>query len=80
MILPDRVTPMTHEEKINNMRIATNLCKFGFDYHHLDLLVSIYEAVLEKEGDLTLRDVSGIEHECKKRSEEKHKQDLIDKV
>lgn len=71
---------MSHEEKINNMRIAANLCRFGFDYHHLDLLVTLYETILDKEGDLTLRDISGIEHDCKQRSDAKNKQELLDKV
>ena len=58
---------MTHEEKIEYMRMATNLCRYGFEVKALDLLVSLYELVLEKEGATDLRSIVTIEHEVKQR-------------
>lgn len=71
---------MSHQEKINYMRLASNLCRFGFDYQHIDLLVSLYEALQDKQGELNVRDISGIEADCKQRADTKHKQELLDKV
>jgi hypothetical protein len=58
---------MTHEEKINYMRIAANLCRFGFDNASLDLLVNLYELTLEKKGSTTIDDVVVIEHLVKEK-------------
>lgn len=52
---------MTQEEKITYMRIATNLCKFGFETKHVDLLLCLYEAVVDRKGDLTMRETAKIE-------------------
>lgn len=73
-------TKLTHEEKVNYMRIATNLCRFGFDNKTIDLLVHLYEAVTDKGGDLTVRDTVHIEEEVKKRDNIKCRQELLDKV
>ena len=62
---------MTHEEKINYMRIAAGIAQLGFDNHHLDKLVSLYEYVIEKEGDGNLRDIARIEVEVEKRQVER---------
>lgn len=70
---------MTHEEKINYMRIATGIVGYGFDNKGLDLLVSIYELVIEKQGKSDLSDVVKIESEVKKRADNKHKSELLDK-
>lgn len=70
---------MTHEEKIDYMRIATGIVGYGFDNKGLDLLVSIYELVIEKQGKSDLLDVVKIESEVKKRADKKHKSDLLDK-
>jgi hypothetical protein len=70
---------MTHEEKISYMRIASGIVGYGFDDKSLDLLVSIYELVLEKQGDSDLSDVLKVESEVKKRADKKHKSDLLDK-
>jgi len=71
---------MTHEEKINYMRIAANICKFGFTYEHLDLLVWLYEAVTSNGGELTLKDITDIEHNCAEAAKVKARQELLDKV
>ena len=71
---------MTHEEKINYMRIASSLCNFGFKTEDLDLLVSLYETVLKKKGGTSVDDVVKVQHEVKRRADINHKQDLLDKV
>jgi hypothetical protein len=71
---------MTHEEKINYMRIAAGITGFGLRDEHLDLLVSLYELVVKREGKTSLSDVVDIEREVKKRADIKARQDALDKV
>ena len=69
---------MTHEEKINYMRIAAGVCRFGIDNEQLDLLVSIYEKILEKQGETDMKDLAKIQVEVKKRSDIKRRSELLD--
>lgn len=71
---------MTHEEKISYMKVAAGICGFGFRYDQIDLLVSLYELVIEKGGDADLRSCTRIESEVKARADKKHREDLLDKV
>ena len=71
---------MTHEEKINYMRIATGIVGYGFDTKGLDMLVSLYELVIEKKGESDLKTVHKIEAEVKKRADIKSRSELLDKV
>jgi len=71
---------MTHDEKINYMRISAGIAGFGISNEHLDLLVSIYELVLEKKGESTVDDATKIEIEVKKRANVRLKNELLDKV
>jgi hypothetical protein len=71
---------MTHEEKINYMKIAAGICGYGFDTKGLDLMVSLYELVIEKQGDSDLRSISKIEAEVKHRADVKSRSELLDKV
>ncbi len=57
---------MTHEEKINYMRIATGIVGYGFDTKDLDMLVSLYQLVIEKKGDSDLQAILQLELEVKK--------------
>jgi hypothetical protein len=59
---------MTHEQKINYMRIATGIAGYGFDNKALDMIVSLYELVIEKQGESDLRVISKIEAEVKERA------------
>ena len=70
---------MTHEQKINYMRIAAGVAGFGFRNEQLDLLVSLYELVKENEGRTNLYSISDIEVEVKKRADTKKKSELLDK-
>lgn len=71
---------MTHEEKINYMRIAAGIACFGFKEEQLDLLVSLYDLVQEKEGETNVHDVVKVEFEVKKRKEERIKSEMLDEV
>ncbi|HZI24304.1 MAG TPA: hypothetical protein VFD46_04470 [Chryseolinea sp.] len=62
---------MTHEEKINYMRIAISLCKWGFENREIDLLVSLYDELLVKGGEMTMRDTAKIEVEVIERHKPK---------
>ena len=59
---------MTHEQKINYMRIAAGICSLGFTNNQLDLLVSLYELVISKEGNTSLDDTVRVEHEVNERA------------
>jgi len=67
---------MIHEEKINYMKIAAGIVGYSFDTQGLDMLVSIYELVIEKQGDADLRSVSIVQDGVKYRSELKRKSEL----
>jgi len=71
---------MTHEEKINYMRIAAGMVGYGFDNKQLDMLVSLYELVIKKEGETDLRTVTQIESEVKKRADIKSRSEFLDKI
>lgn len=73
-------TSMTHDEKINYMRMSAGVCGFHIDHKHLDLLVSTYELILEKKGDTSLSDSAKVEVEVKKRDDARNRQALLDKV
>ena len=63
---------MTHEEKINYMKIATSVVGYGFDDKGLDMLVSIYELVIEKEGETDLYSMSKVKCEVIERDNDKN--------
>ena len=71
---------MTQEQKINNMKIAAGICGFGFDNKGLDLLVSLYELISEKEGQTSLCDVTKVQMDVKNRDDAKTRSELLDKV
>lgn len=71
---------MTHEEKVNYMKIAAGIVGYGFETKGLDLLVSIYELVIQKEGNTDLWSITKLEAEVKKRADVKSRSELLDKV
>ena len=71
---------MTHEEKINYMKIATGIVGYGFDKKNLDKLVSIYELIIEKKEKTDLKSISKMEDEVNKRADIKKRKELLDKV
>ena len=62
------------------MRIAASIANFGFKEEQLDLLVSLYELVLQKKGKGSIDDVVAIEHFVKFRQETREKELLQKKV
>jgi len=71
---------MTHEEKIDYMKIAAGIVGYGFDRKELDMLVSIYELLIEKQGETDLKNVCSVFAEVKKRADIKSRGELLDKV
>ena len=71
---------MTHDEKINYMRIATGIVGYGFDNKGLDMLVSLYELVIENKGETDLKTICKIEAEVNKRADIKSRSELLDKT
>lgn len=75
-----KIKYMTHEQKINYMKIAAGIVGYGFDNKGLDMLVSLYELVIEKQGESDLKTILEIEAEVKKRDDIKKRSELLDKV
>ena len=71
---------MTHEEKINYMKIAAGIVGYGFEPKGLDMLVSIYELIIEKKWDADLKTISEIEAAVNKRDAIKKRSELLDKI
>lgn len=49
------------EDKIKYMTIATNISGFGFNTEQIQLLISLYEGVITKGGELNVRDIAEIQ-------------------
>ncbi len=56
---------MTHNQKIQYMRQSMGLSHMAFSLEQLDLLVSQYELIIEKEGNTTLDDITMVQLKCK---------------
>lgn len=50
------------------MEIAANLCRLHFTNDQLDILVSLYELVVEKKGNADMMDVATVEAKVKSRA------------
>lgn len=62
---------MTKEEKINYFRIATGIVGFGFTHQQMDLIISLYEMILEKKGKGSLDNILAVEYQVRIREEER---------
>ncbi|MFA5366622.1 MAG: hypothetical protein WC333_01960 [Dehalococcoidia bacterium] len=71
---------MTHEQKINYMRIAAGMASLYFNNDQLDLLVSLYDTVIEKEGKTSVSDIVDVEFAVKTRKEERERKELSEKA
>lgn len=58
---------MQLEEKIKYMRIACGMTGIGLEDLHVDKLIHLYEAIMEKEGNFNLKDCVKIEIEAEER-------------
>lgn len=70
---------MTHEEKIEFMRIACNMAGYNFKDEVLDMILSLNDLVLEHKGQTDLKMVCKVEEEVKKRADIKSRSELLDK-
>ena len=71
---------MTHDEKIEYMKIAAGVVGFNFKHEHLDFIVSLYELLLEQKGKTNIENISKIADEVHHRAEMKKNQELLNKV
>ena len=71
---------MTHEEKINYMKIASGMVGYAFNPKDLDTLVSIYELLVKKKGKADLRAVLQVESDVKERADIKSRSELLDTI
>jgi len=58
---------MTHEQKIRYMEIATSIVGFKFRQQDMDMIVSLYDLVLEKEGETDLESVCKLQFEVEQK-------------
>ncbi len=58
---------MTHEQKIKYFQTAASICNIGFDDKTIDLLVNLYDLVIEKEGQTDLRSIVEIKQANKEK-------------
>jgi hypothetical protein len=58
---------LTIEQKVNYMRLALSLQNIGLQEETIDAIVSIYDALLLKGGDLNLEDITQISFDVKAR-------------
>lgn len=61
---------MTHEEKLTNMEVALALSGAQADTKIMDLIISMYELVVEKGAETRLSDI----HEVKNKVLDKYKE------
>lgn len=71
---------MTHEDKINYMRICAGIAGLGIDNYNLDILVSTYELVLEKKGKANVEDALNVKHGAEERKKAKERSEILDKI
>ena len=60
---------MTHEEKINYMQIASAIVGYNFNTKSLDMLVSIYELVIENKGKTDLDKITEVKFDVERRAD-----------
>lgn len=62
-----------HEKKVKQFTAVLNLCKFGVSDEHTDLMVSLYDLLLEKGGEANLKDIIEVQTKHKERFPEPEK-------
>jgi ElaB/YqjD/DUF883 family membrane-anchored ribosome-binding protein len=71
---------MEHNMKISYLRIATGICGFGISEEDLDLLITLYEQVLEKKGDYTVDEMLKDRQKIERRIEENKRKKEVEKA
>lgn len=64
---------MTQEEKINYMSIVTKIVGYPISKKDLDMIVSLYDLIIEKQGETDVESVIKVQFEV----EERRKENLI---
>lgn len=52
---------MTHEEKVQYMKLATAICGYGFELKTVDLFVSLYEQIVADQGETDLKTILALQ-------------------
>ena len=71
---------MTHEEKIEHMRTAARIAGYGFDHRSCDMLISVYELILKKEGKTDLEMILKVKAMVEERDDLKNRSEMLDKI
>ena len=69
---------MKHEEKIEHMRTAARIVGYGFDHRSCDMLVSVYELILKKEGKTDLEMILKAKAMVEERDALKNRSEMLD--
>lgn len=64
---------MTHEEKLNYMKIACGISGYGLDLKGMDMLISMYELVLSKKGKTALDHIVKVKMDVENREDDRRK-------
>ena len=59
---------MTHDEKIKYLKIAASVTGYRFDERDFDMLISLYELVIEKKGETDLDSICSVEIDVNERA------------
>jgi hypothetical protein len=62
---------MKHEDKIKYIQIACGMCGFNIPMEYMDMIISMYELILEKEGNADMKDIARIMAIVKEKYHEK---------
>ena len=67
---------MTHDDKISYMKVACGIVGYSFHEMRLDILVSIYDKIIQMEGNTDLKTLVDVQLEV----ERKHKAIELEKL
>lgn len=70
----------THSDRVKMINISANVAGIGLSEELSDLIVSLYELILEKRDSLTIKEIFTIKHEVKCRADAKARSEMLDKV
>lgn len=70
----------SHSDRVKMINISANVAGIGLSEESSDLIVSLYEAILEKRDSLTIKEIYTIKHEVKCRADAKARSEMLDKV
>lgn len=59
---------MTHKEKVLYMEIACSIVGYKFEHKGIDMLVSLYDLVIDKKGETDLLSIARVKAQVEERS------------